>query len=496
MFLVRIAFPFLVLLAGLISVPCATTHPQDPTIRKGLELFRKPDRTGRACSSCHSPDGIELAAFGFSAEDIVRRSRQHVTEQEAQALADYLKQLRFVSHIDPTLDPMKDRPLQPAGKLLEGVTPQDRDLRFAEELKERAPKLFGSRVATVEQAHQAFDEILAIDLMKLPIGIAFSRLSEDEFHGREHSTIAQWIPDAPALAQTPQLRAMEETYLAEPSDSNLARLDAYYRDAWDPAMSASQSLFLAKTRSLLKLQHLLRMTGSATPTKTALEPHGAATGEGSAPSNPWWEVGDLSRIYSETSVDNFGLPRDVVTKKRGGPTFSDQLKALRLPWLWLGWMTDPSLQRTSLDKATRQGDYFSQLLLEEGPYVVHTTFMLARKLAEQSTQPSANSKVPKHLVVQFSALTRNDQLRAFEPADPKARHLIGTMIANTFRTFALLLTEEMKETGVTYLRDPLVQQLTAMRDATARYDSASLTQDSLLFGDAIEAVKAAKLFQP
>ena len=74
-----------------------------------LSVWRKLDQDGRACASCHSPDGIELAAFRFTDKDVLRRAAKHLPEIDQQAILLQLVQSRKAFVKPVTFDPMADR---------------------------------------------------------------------------------------------------------------------------------------------------------------------------------------------------------------------------------------------------------------------------------------------------------------------------------------------------------------------------------------------------
>src|SRR5690606_17647126 len=74
----------------------------------------------------------------------------------------------------------------------------------------------------------AYDELHALDLTTLQIGIPFDHLSEDGFHGDQHLSVFEWFPAmasaAPAGTED-EWFALQDDYLADPS---VEKLWAYY----------------------------------------------------------------------------------------------------------------------------------------------------------------------------------------------------------------------------------------------------------------------------
>lgn len=455
---------------------------EDP-LQAGILLWRTPDKLGRACASCHSPDGIELAAYAYDSATIRRRATPHLGAVAADKLAAYFLALRQKLKLPGNLDPMRDRPMQPGGTVLDGDNAAERDSAFALSLAKHLPLLMGKPIATLQDAHAALANIRTLDPGRLPIGIAFNRLSEDRFHGDDHASLAHWIPDVEPLPFSPALQEAEDRYLAEPSTSNLAAIDRIYTSAWSRMLPPSKAVALAKARSLLVLQHRMRVQLAELQPIPHPDPS-------KAPTNPMWEVGDLARIYTNSAQTGLALPPDVLANKVEGPTLKAQMKEMRLPWLWLGWTIDPALQRTSYDPRVRYGDWLAELLFEDGPYPAHAALMLTKKLATEAYDPGGWSSVqPQHLVINFSWLLRGDNWRTYTPKEPRYRQAFYHFTANSFRMFALLQSEELRKTGVTYLKDPLIQQLTSMRIAVMAMEPGS---PSKMMDEAIEEVRRAR----
>lgn len=377
-------------------------------------FWRQPDSNGRACYSCHSPDGIELSAYRFARADLVRRAAKHLPlDQQTQLVEGILN--RKVSG----LDPFQSRPFQPGGAPLSGGTAAARDATFLEKVSQRLPSLSRGVIDSAAKATRARSELLAIDLHSLPIGIALNRLSEDGFHGAEHATLAHWFPDIPVAG--PATIAAQDAYLEDPSVANLQALDKLVTSQM-PQGTPIQVMALAKYRSLLSLQHFLR-TGRYAPLPAG---------------NPFWMIGETARTSESFTGAQLGLPPDVLTAKSEGPAFPQQLAEMKLPWYWLGWMADPGLQQSGGLRETRRADYFTQTLLEKG-FPNHALLMLSRKLIEQSKG--------RHFEIQYSFLILNQPLIDLEPKDPDQRAVFRRVAANLFRTMLYLLDDDVRRTG-------------------------------------------------
>mgnify|MGYP001102033955 FL=1 len=217
-----------------------------------LTAWRTPDSKGAACASCHSPDGIELSAYGFGSTDIVRRASAHLNESNRALVLKQVLGGRKALPKQSVLTP-EDRPMQPGGVVLPGNSPEERDVALLMELRELVPALFNKPIQTASEAKVAASKILSLDLRSVRVGIIMNRLSEDGFHGPEHASLANWIPDV-AIPISPVFIAAQEAYLDCPTPATLALLDEAARRAFTPK-SPIESLSLAKYRCLLVMQH-------------------------------------------------------------------------------------------------------------------------------------------------------------------------------------------------------------------------------------------------
>lgn len=399
-----------------------------------LAIWRKPDAQGRACASCHSPDGIELAAFRFADKDVLRRASRHLDAEDQASIVALLLRERKALPTRLSFDPSIQRPLQPGGSALPGADARTRDLAFAKQIAGVAPA-FGARpIASLSDAKQARDQLLRLDLRSVRVGFDFSRLSEDGFHGPEHATMAQWFPDTPMNLGADVIQA-QDAYLKEPSVVHLRILDQKILSANAP-QTALQAFSLAKFRSGLVLQHRLRFAAGQ-----AKEDIRQPLGTGSN-ANPMWLVGDQARIYSTSDASILGLPSDVARAKT--QAISDQMHGLRLPWFWMGWLEDPALSHSGLQQETQTGNYFVRALIEDGPYPAHTMFVVAERMVRLAFAPDAwTFFTPRHFEFQFSGLAIQAMLSQIHESDPTYRRIA----ANTFRMALYLELDDLNRTG-------------------------------------------------
>lgn len=240
----------------------------------GLAAWRQPDAQGAACASCHSPDAVDLAVIGYPDASILRRALKHLPAPKALDLRDFVHAQRRRLGITAPCSP-DWRPFQPGGTPLPGATVVDQELAFARHLEERGLRIAVGKIDSPQSAREARDQLLAIDLRKLRIGIPLPRWTEDAFHGPDHNTINDWIPGLPRIAKPGKesaLRGLEDAYIANPSRDNLFELvnqlpslthdggfAAGFKDRFGHGDNWLTNAMLTKKQSLLVGQHFLRM---------------------------------------------------------------------------------------------------------------------------------------------------------------------------------------------------------------------------------------------
>jgi hypothetical protein len=356
--------------------------------------------------------------------------------------------------------------LQPGGQPLPGGNPKDRDFAFARQLSIYAPILARGNVHDEATALRARDEMLAVDLSQVRVGIPFNRLSEDAFHGTEHRSIASWFAEVPP-PRTPEGDASvirdEDAYLADPSDQNLRALDLAIVRATQPVKTGAEQLALLKVRALLLLQHHLRTGRLARLSKR---------GQFGPNQNPFWDIGEFGRLMAQDArIEALRLPEPLQADKSGGPTFADQASDLRLPWFWLGWMLDPGLQLSGSIGETQRADYFSQFLWTDGPYASHLAFMVSKRMIEQAYRPSNwNSRFPQQFELQYSSFLVGDFLQRLEPTLAEHRKLFRKFTANVLRMGIFLLSADILRTKTVIRPESQLFQLRLSEQTLAKFD--------------------------
>jgi hypothetical protein len=221
-------------LLGVVSSPPPPDLAEDDALiwQRGLEAWRKPRPLIGACVNCHSPDAFDIARVGFSDEDIMRRAvGDGLTEREGRDIVRLvaLQRQRYnMTGSNAPFDPQTFRPLQPGGMPLAdaSVPEHERDRLFLAHLRDDHQLRVAqpARVDSVEDALNVRDEMIALDLMTVRVGILFDRFSEDPHHGTASSSFRDWIPMAPhepLIDKSNDWFALQDTYIANPTAENL-----------------------------------------------------------------------------------------------------------------------------------------------------------------------------------------------------------------------------------------------------------------------------------
>lgn len=419
--------------AGILQAQTTDTPPKpvsDPIIAKGIQFWRQVDQKDNACTFCHSPDGIELAAYDFSDENIKRRAMPHVGVEGAVAIVDMIHAVRKQYKFKKLLNPMEDRPFQPGGKPLEGKTPIERDRQFAKQLKKPLGTLARGHVRTSADALKARDELIKLDPSNLRIGIPFNRISEDKFHGLEHATIANWFADVPARPIFPWEVAFSvfDRYLAAPRHQDIGSILQLGPNRLYELSSPGNQLGQLKYNALVLFQHQLRMKALGQPTLAgprALEQVGPKFIQ-----NPMWALGEFSAKYAEVELSSFHLPDSVVQNKTGGATIAEQLREIRPAWLWVGWLLEQDFGRGNAEESKHRSVLLSDTLVADGPYPAHAAYFLARKAALQSETGRTGFDFDSGFLERFDALPVGEREEASRWLGNAARMTLWLLIAD------------------------------------------------------------------
>jgi mono/diheme cytochrome c family protein len=372
----------------------------------GLKAWRTPGTVdNNACVSCHAADPMDLAFIGYSDAQMYRRAFSHVQDQTViDAVVDMVHALRAKYSIVQPPDPLKYRPFQPGGAVLAGNSAQERDQAFGQELSDMKLRLMGAPINSVADAKTAWDELAALDLRALRVGIPMNHYTEDKFNNDgvnvpcadkhacdDHGTIADWITDTavvPGPLSAAQLAA-EDAYLANPSmDTLKAALLTRPRD--------ETSWFKHKYGSVMIANYLFRLQAQGDPnlskfvstynTTNSAFPVDAKTG---MLFNTIWMVGANQRDFIHnvgatlpTGGGKFSVPAETLP----GLTRNDaneQLQRIIVPWFWLGFTLDPSTMQVEPDYVAEGDEYFTQeTFLDNGSSPIHGAFIVSKRSVE------------------------------------------------------------------------------------------------------------------
>ncbi len=477
----------------------APQKPQAPDVfAEGLAAWRRPGgKFNSACSSCHAPDAFDIAQFNFDDDTIRRRALAHVDAADANKIIALVHAVREKYQLKP-LDPMLDRPLQPGGLVLPGATPADRDLAFGQSLSSVLPTLMTDRIDSLQKAKKARDEILAVDVRNLRIGIPFNRWSEDIFHGDEHGMIGDWLADVPC-APDPTKQAqwfqLVDQYITNPTDQTFWPVyNAVAEDTKPYAnMSFANDLAYRKYQSMLIAQHVMREkalnSGGGKPLGTT---QFSNLGNDTVP-NPFWQVGEYAVLNEGFDSDTQGVPQEVLKDLDSKRAFGDQMRAMEVPWMWIGWMSDQGLQRTPGDQSTHNGRYFTLSLYTNGDYALHNCFMITRKQLVQSFDPAAlPSGRTQRFILDYSEFAAHRNVIRYEPQEPERQAMFRKMTGNAFRMSLYLLMNDARRTGVVASKAIDEFQLQAIREYLIYSDPEHKAENVKLADDCLDVVEGCR----
>jgi hypothetical protein len=480
----------------------------------GLAVWRYPG-IGGACAGCHSPDGYELARVGYSDADIHRRAIDHVSAEQADTLVTYVHALRQAHEMTWLLHPAKFRPLQPAHLPFAETTPGlevtdpaaqvERDEAFLVHLRDDLGLVWATdTIDSLAKAHAAYDELLALDLTELQIGVPFDHLSEDGFHGDEHLSVFEWFPSmasAPSMSMESQWFALQDAYLVDPSAENLW---AYYdeiesmTDCIDDLSAMGDPDYYGracewmrlKWRSLQVFQHMLRHNTTAYPDMLVDQGADATIPEHLElviARNPIWEAGDYVRIqplqrppqtacFSQDALPCTLLPPAVDETVHSNPSYEEarikQSEVFQQSWFVMSWLRDPALVYESHNFATLVGDYLESVLMAH--YDVHHAFVVAKTAVEKSAAVDwfevpdyrqGTGKIASVRTFSFKQLRNNFS----QPPDNDPRRAdYDRMLANFARMWIFLVEEDLELTGEIYDREEVLYAVRYMRSCARR----------------------------
>jgi mono/diheme cytochrome c family protein len=478
----------------------------DEAYGRGLKAWRTAGTVdGNACSFCHAADAMDLAFIGYTDGDIYRRAFNHVDQPVVDDVIDMVHALRARYNIVQPPDPLKFRPFQPGGEPLPGATAQLRDKAFGQELKDMGLRLMGAPINSAADAHKAYDELAALNLRTLKVGIPMNRYTEDIYSNDgvavtcpdrhlcdDHGTFADWITDAPVLTATTAaaLYPLHDAYLANPTLDNLKAVlmkapraeESWVRNKY---LAASQANFLFRQQASGDPTLSKLMSGAADPAATPGQPYTPFPVVPGAFLNSIWMFGANQRDFIHNvggalptgpglgQQAKFSVPKDTLP----GLTRNDakeQLERIIVPWFWLGFTLDPATMNVEADYVAEGDEYFTQqTFLDSGSSPIHGAFIVSKRSIEimkYTTLPRSPNVFPfSHpdmgrfpvtpmtmrsgyfpIVTNFAEEknfnTINPYQLKYTPTEPEHKALYQTYAANQWRMFMWVLVDELQKT--------------------------------------------------
>lgn len=336
----------------LLPMPNLTDDSYDAIMRKGLLAWRTPGERG-GCVSCHGPDGIDLARIDYPNAAMLRRARgQDLPGEKAIDIVRMIAAQRWRYQITKPCRSKALIPFQPGNKVLSG-TAAERDGGLLTSLAEQQID-FKTAMTSATTAADFTSKIAALDVNKIPVGFRLNRWTEDFFHGDEHSSTAEWMPEIPMEPKDNEKTVtwvrLQNAYMKDPSDENLWKLmdgTSLLDGRRFIVLGVSGRIASEKYSSVLLSQHMMRFNRLTFPDLTKTTNYHRFN---------VWETAQISNVMARGCADS-GDANDPFPcwkypasfyKKMGTDRdrlLSDVLK-IDYPWLVAGWLLEPSLQLT------------------------------------------------------------------------------------------------------------------------------------------------------
>jgi hypothetical protein len=489
-------------ISAFITAGCPAEVETDPVEVAALAMWRKVQVKG-SCSGCHGADYFDLARIGSSDATIMRRAvADGATVDEANALIAAVKKARNEFNI-PTTDPLTFRPFQPGGEVLPGARPLDRDYEFGKRLTTVVPMVMTPRtdglptVHSLATAKTALNELLAVDMRSLKVGIAYPKWSSDFFNSNEDGTLNDWIAD---LASEPKddadrktWHAIQDAYLRDPSDANFWAMFAgveKFTTNMMPQTTNAHAFTRHKFKAALIGQHLLRnqMLGRTSfaqgplafsyiesgPLRGLFESATYLKRFNYLPGGDMWEIGDAARAQLGQDTLSpptaplrdrlvaLGMPQFVVDSVRADISWTDAEEEIRVPWFWIGFTFDQTVRRINGSNSTRSAEYMTASLLDAEMYF-HQSFGAAKRVAVQGTVAEKLGTSPIYAPHYSYAMAYGRELIKWK-TKPTGAHIYDPVFRSEFEAmWSQFVANHLRKDA--YLYREALQNGTALRDA-------------------------------
>ncbi len=495
-------------------------EPSDiEVLADGLIDWRTPDGDGISCAQCHGPAGYDVAVFSFTQADLRRATAPHLDDAAADRI---FKMIELHRRNYPPAGGLRDvetfRPFQPTGVVLGGAnaTQEQRDAAFGNHVAANFLYAQG-RITTLAQAQAARDQLVALDVDSVPIGIAFNRWSESVSRqgAQDGGKIAEWLPGIGFQvlgANAAAFEALEDAYVANPTDANFWAL-FHKIDAWttpDPVNTSTVSdphwirLHREQLKSNLIFQHdeLLKSQGihDWVTGRTSVRPFQDQEGKGSILFS-FWEVGDASRIVKSTPFSQLPKRHQDSMWVSGTETVGDQVHRLSNTWFYLGWTMDHSLFFSGNSNPARSGEYFIGRLWAEN-LRAHSVFFNTTHAVKRGFLPGGwaggngggpvqhfNSHKPYYLA--YNRYKKG----ADAPGYPGSADTYRLQLGNSVRLMALLHEQDIKDKGFVHTtngggKTSMLTHVELMRDVLDWADLANKAQNDAILDALIATINA------
>lgn len=468
------------------NTPVTAPINNNETFAAGMAAWRTPDANGNSCAGCHAPDGIDLAYPAYTREDILRRANEHLSPALSDDIADMIDYVRAEHNWTPTIDPREYRPFQPGNELLQGQTNLARDDAFSQQLVDMGLLIATGDINSIESAIQARDELLAVNLWELPVGIPFDRFSEDAHFGSEHRRFNEWVPSVgvvPNEAQPDTWYAMQDNYLQNPDTDNLMNLLGGLTGEDRPTALNQEDqrgtlleFESERMRSLLLLSHEQRreMSGLAARDSEDLRPY--ETGALFHAGQEAYETWRCNPLHHGNANDCMQLPMD----ENPTASFFDQMEEFALGWRYAGWLLNQTMEDIPGERSMLRGHYLG-LNMKHEYYFVHQVFFRAMRAVRKFYGNDNSWRYRQSYTeggvyygnAQFDLLFM-DQLMSqngqgqhdvlFAPTEAGHRNRYFRFTANMYKMTLFLLQHEVETTGEAYDKPRIMEVLSGNAD--------------------------------
>jgi len=500
-----------------------TSVQVDEAYARGLAAWRKPNVRGMACAGCHAPDGIDLAVIGYNDADVLRRAARLAEPDVALGALDLLHAQRKRYDFVALCDPIKWRPFQPGGTILgdieesarppvtdaentqQAVLRGAREVAFAKSLVAQPLQLAAGDIRTLDDAHRARDETIALNIRKLRIGIPFARYSEDGFHGDAHLSFNDWVVDrgrAAKAGQEAELAAAQDTYLANPTDEgfgvfykkvhDVTEMDPIFKDA-PYRGNIGQNMESAKYDSMLLGQHLFRaellgQRWDERPVRALADTVARQVG------NPWFAFGDPSGSGNSNAcaagANCLGMPPDAAAEM-----LPDQSVAAHLTSQW--WTAGFYFDQSLVEASYRNNEHYWLVFAMNG-YPMHKAFLMTRKFLMQNEVNGKGLNEVTVLGTKGPAIIGEEQWFGWGYAEPDNVNGQGELTsihkrftANAFRMMAHLYTEKLSNGATVSYRTRILEKIEEWRNFLVGAAPERTAEDAALLDAFKQAVAAA-----